>query len=165
MANTHTSLKSLFSDIADAIRTKTGSTALIVADDFPTEIGNIHSGGSATEDLLWTNPDSSVSFSPQTVTLSGDLSEYEYVKVGYRLSTTISPATEYFAISYRYQLPTDINTSNTYVGSIGFRAGSYYYSRAYGAPSNTSIIFGDSIRTSSTLNTSLIPLHIYGVNT
>lgn len=39
----HTSLTSLFSDIADAIRAKTGSSASIVADDFPTAIGNIPS--------------------------------------------------------------------------------------------------------------------------
>ena len=35
MANTHTSLSALFTDIADAIREKTGDTASIVADDFP----------------------------------------------------------------------------------------------------------------------------------
>ena len=35
MANTHTSLSSLFTDIADAIREKTGDTGTIVADDFP----------------------------------------------------------------------------------------------------------------------------------
>ena len=35
MANTHTSLNALFTDIADAIREKTGDTASIVADDFP----------------------------------------------------------------------------------------------------------------------------------
>lgn len=35
MANTHTSLSSLFTDIADVIREKTGDTGTIVADDFP----------------------------------------------------------------------------------------------------------------------------------
>ena len=37
----HTSLASLFSDIADAIRGKTGSSAQIVADNFPTAIAGI----------------------------------------------------------------------------------------------------------------------------
>lgn len=37
-------LTQLFSDIADAIRAKTGSASTIVATDFPTEIGNIPSG-------------------------------------------------------------------------------------------------------------------------
>ena len=40
----HTSLASLFSDIADAIRAKTGDSAQIVADDFPTAIAAIPTG-------------------------------------------------------------------------------------------------------------------------
>ena len=45
MPNTHITLTSLFSDIADAIREKTGSSETIVADDFPTAIANIPTGG------------------------------------------------------------------------------------------------------------------------
>lgn len=41
MANTHSTLVSLFSDIADAIRSKTGSTGTIKADKFPTAISDI----------------------------------------------------------------------------------------------------------------------------
>lgn len=41
MANTHTTLASLFDDTADAIREKKGTTAEIVADNFPTEIRSI----------------------------------------------------------------------------------------------------------------------------
>ena len=37
----HTSLASLFTDIADAIRGKTGGSAALVADDFPTAIAAI----------------------------------------------------------------------------------------------------------------------------
>ena len=40
----HTSLTALFSDIADAIRAKTGGSASIVADDFPTAIAAIPAG-------------------------------------------------------------------------------------------------------------------------
>lgn len=35
MAETYSTLATLFTDIADAIREKTGDTATIVADDFP----------------------------------------------------------------------------------------------------------------------------------
>ena len=38
MANTHTTLTDLFTDIANAIRTKTESTDTIIADNFPSEI-------------------------------------------------------------------------------------------------------------------------------
>lgn len=41
MANTHTTFGALFVDIADAIRSKTGSTNKIVADNFPTAISEI----------------------------------------------------------------------------------------------------------------------------
>lgn len=41
MANTYATLGSLFTGIADAIRTKTGGTDAIVADDFPDAIINI----------------------------------------------------------------------------------------------------------------------------
>lgn len=41
MANTHTTLAALFTDIANAIRSKTGGTAAIVADNFPAAIQNI----------------------------------------------------------------------------------------------------------------------------
>lgn len=42
----HTTLTSLFTDIADAIRAKTGSSSAIVADDFPSAITAIPSGSS-----------------------------------------------------------------------------------------------------------------------
>lgn len=45
MPNTHTTLTSLFSDIADAIREKTGDSADIVADEFPDAIAAIPTGG------------------------------------------------------------------------------------------------------------------------
>lgn len=45
MPNSHETLTSLFSDIADAIRAKTGNSGTIVADNFPTAIANIPSGG------------------------------------------------------------------------------------------------------------------------
>jgi hypothetical protein len=43
MANTHSNLTSLFTDIADAIRSKTGGTETIVADQFPEAIAAISS--------------------------------------------------------------------------------------------------------------------------
>jgi hypothetical protein len=45
MPNTHETLASLFSDIADAIRAKTGGTESITADNFPSAIAEISTGG------------------------------------------------------------------------------------------------------------------------
>lgn len=48
MPNRHTTLTSLFTDIAGAIRSKTGDSAEIKADDFDTAIQNIPTGGEPT---------------------------------------------------------------------------------------------------------------------
>ena len=50
MANTHATLSALFSDIADAIRAKTGSSATIKADEFPTAIAAISTGPDLSND-------------------------------------------------------------------------------------------------------------------
>ena len=50
MANIHTTLTSLFSDIADKIREKTGGTGKIVADNFPDAISSIPIDGIDTSD-------------------------------------------------------------------------------------------------------------------
>ena len=51
MPNRHTTLTSLFTDIAGAIRSKTGDSAEIKADDFDTAIEAIPSGGSSIETI------------------------------------------------------------------------------------------------------------------
>lgn len=43
MANKHSSLTLLFTDIANAIRSKSGSTDAIIADDFPSAISALNS--------------------------------------------------------------------------------------------------------------------------
>ena len=45
MSNTYESLNALFTATADAIRAKDGTTEPIVADNFPTRIQAISSGG------------------------------------------------------------------------------------------------------------------------
>ena len=45
MPNTHETLTSLFSDIANSIRAKTGESGVLVADNFPAEIDAISTGG------------------------------------------------------------------------------------------------------------------------
>lgn len=48
MPNTHSTLTALFSDIADSIRNKAGTSAPIVADAFPAAINAIPTGGGST---------------------------------------------------------------------------------------------------------------------
>ena len=67
MPNRHTTLTSLFTDIAGAIRSKTGDSAEIKADDFDTAIEAIPSGGGGggeftIKQLLRVDPISSISY-------------------------------------------------------------------------------------------------------
>lgn len=70
MPNVHTTLRGLFSDIADAIRAKTGGTEDIVADSFPTAISAIPTGRqpilqelTVTENRIYTPPQGTDGFS------------------------------------------------------------------------------------------------------
>lgn len=66
MANTHTSLSSLFTSIANKIRAKTGSTSEIIADDFPDAIDNILT---PTDGTVATKTSSNLTASGATVTV------------------------------------------------------------------------------------------------
>ena len=65
MPNRHTTLTSLFTDIAGAIRSKTGDSAEIKADDFDTAIEAIQTGGGGgytAEQLLGVDPIDSLTY-------------------------------------------------------------------------------------------------------
>jgi hypothetical protein len=66
MANTHTTLTSLFTAIADKIRTKTGSTETIVADNFPDAIDSILT---PTDGTIVTNSASDITISGKMVSI------------------------------------------------------------------------------------------------
>lgn len=72
MANIHTTLTSLFSDIADAIREKTGENGNIVADNFPTEIQAIRTKtGSFTSNNAVVSDAGNLSTVSQGLTIKG----------------------------------------------------------------------------------------------
>ena len=69
---THTTLTSLFSDIANAIRQKTGDAGKIVADNFPTEIKSIRTQiGSFTSNNAVVSDTGSLSTVSQGLTIKG----------------------------------------------------------------------------------------------
>ena len=71
MPNRHTTLTSLFTDIAGAIRSKTGDSAKIKADDFDTAIEAIPTGGGGgltAEQLLGVDPIDSLTYDGTALT-------------------------------------------------------------------------------------------------
>lgn len=77
MANTHTSLSSLFTSIANKIRAKTGSTSEIIADDFPDAIDNILT---PTDGTIATKTSSDLTTSGATVTVPAGYYETQVTK-------------------------------------------------------------------------------------
>ena len=74
MPNRHSTLTSLFVDIADSIRSKTGDSAKIRADDFDTAIDAIQTGGGETVELSVTQngtyvPDEGTTYSKVSVSV------------------------------------------------------------------------------------------------
>ena len=145
---THTSLASLFSDIADAIRAKTGGSGQIVADDFPDEINNISSGTvAAVSATVGSSTQLSLSFTVQGepkafackgqadgYTLAGRDSAYRFVTVvmydgstKYALSTGRNSSGEqssiltssYFSFSYNNGTFTITSQSDSTGGFFG----------------------------------------------
>lgn len=87
----HTSLTSLFSDIADAIRAKTGGSSSIVADDFPTAIAGINTSRYGETSAANSSDSSSISF-----TVSGEPTVFACVPVtdtGSNKTVSISSST------------------------------------------------------------------------
>ena len=56
MPNTHETLRGLFSDIADAIRAKTGEAGTIIVDQFPDAIAAISTGLEVSLDRIYADP-------------------------------------------------------------------------------------------------------------
>ena len=70
MPNRHTTLTSLFTDIAGAIRSKTGYSAKIKADDFDTAIEAIQTGGGGgytINQLMGVDPIDSLTYDGTTI--------------------------------------------------------------------------------------------------
>lgn len=70
MANNHKTLGELFTNIANAIRSKTGGTGAIIADNFPTEIMNLNSSALTVTELVPDDPTDPSHIHPNTATVT-----------------------------------------------------------------------------------------------
>lgn len=122
MANKYTSLNALFTDIADAIREKTGDTALIVADDFPNVIKRLVVKsllppiGTALNDMTWEEI--------RAISDAGLASSY--FAVGDRKAVTLSGTVGSLSLSgtyYCYIIGIDHNSAKEGTNRIHFQFG------------------------------------------
>ncbi len=98
---THTTLSSLFTAIANAIRAKKGTTAKIVADNFPTEIADLPGYTKVGETTLTVNTTSTSAASAGTLSLGS--SAFTADKILYvRIRDTAGKRAGYFYGSDNY---------------------------------------------------------------
>lgn len=71
MPNTHTTLTSLFEDIANAIREKSGESGTIIADNFPTAISNLSSTGTLSSIFIYQQPNNLIQEAGQNFDTTG----------------------------------------------------------------------------------------------
>ena len=128
----------------------------------PTSNGYLYENqqGGSTETVLWTNNSPTSQFAAQTITLSDDYSNYDYIEVYFRLST--SDDTEYRDIIPKATLDKS-NSSNT------FAIGNAYSNstRARGSyVSGASMYFTAAypLTSTSTNNSYVIPTKIVGIS-
>ena len=117
--------------------------------------------GGSTETVLWTNNSPTSSFAVQTVTISDDYTNYDYLEFYFR--STTSDDTE-----YRDIIPTSVLAKSTSASTctIGNSSSSKIRSRGIYATSNTSIRISDCypLNSTSASNTSVIPTKIVGIS-
>ena len=123
-------------------------------------------GGSATETVLWTNPNPTSSFSEQAVQLSQSIEDFDLIKVTFKLSTT--NADEGAIIVPTETIKKSLNnTTNTYRCSIGVRVSNTNYVRPLFINSGVYDQLGISSAripgNSGTSNTSATPLQVIGI--
>lgn len=96
---------------------------------------------------LWENPNPSVDFEPQSITLSS--ADYDFLLTIYASNT-----------SGTYTMS---NISNKGSGIVLYYVSTHTYLRATTRTSDTEYAFGNSVIGTTTNNSTIIPLAIYGI--
>ena len=126
-------------------------------------------GGKMSETTLWTNPNTSVDFANQGVTLSDNISNYSYIKISYKFSRAVADDTAISVIINE----TDFINSNAAEGTCfaglneyGASSGTNYsWSRGVYPTSDTIVYFTGcfSLRANLNQNARCIPIEIIGL--
>ena len=155
---THTTLASLFTDIADSIRAKTGKTDNIVADDFPEEIAGITTGG---EDLEYVGVSDGIEQyglvdTTNGVYVSADGCETKLLRVegenGEWTATTMPSSASWYSVTYgdgKFVAVATDSTAAYSIDGINWTATTmpdtvYWYSVTYGDDKFVAVASGSS---------------------
>lgn len=122
-------------------------------------------GGRYTETSLWTNSAPTSNFADQNVTLSDSITNYKYIAIRIRFSTTESASATTIVSTSDFVTMTNTTTSGHPLCFVGGRY-SNVYERAVYYVDATTVKFGSSFQQNSTSvsNGTVIPLEILGLN-
>lgn len=119
-------------------------------------------GAKYTETSLWTNPSPSATFANTTVTLSDNLSNYDFVKIKWKSTTSVNQIGEIILPVDNFASQASApNYYNTF--SLGATTSNYFRPVIYA--SDTTMTFGNSImiRTNTTNNNYNIVTEVIGL--
>ena len=123
-------------------------------------------GGSMTETSLWTNSAPTSSFASQQITLSDNMTNYTYIKIKIRRSTSVSTV---HSVIFLVDDFTDFtNSASKMIGAIanyGTSSTTNRYARTigYAAANIVSVSGSTRIGGTGTDDVSLIPVEIIGI--
>lgn len=123
------------------------------------------SGEQYTETVLWTNPSPTADFANQTVTLSENINNYDYIKFTWKRAKADS-------LEGNLLVPSDVlNRCRDGQNDLAFHIGAsnttpQTFGRIIQKVSDTSVVFGSCFRTTTNTraNDMCIPLGIIGCN-
>lgn len=120
-------------------------------------------GGALSEVSLWTNGSQTSTFASQDVSLSDNINNYKYIKVKFRVSTSVSTSAS--VIVSVTDLLTMTNSANTVKFGISALISSATHSRSGYYVSDTKINIGNCYKYNSTtmVNTACIPIEVIGM--
>ena len=119
-------LSDIFTAIANAIRSKNGSSDTYTPLQMASAITNIPGGFTETD--LWINPNPSSSFSEQTITLSESMSNYNRVRIYFKVKSDVSVDSIYFDFDTTH---IEYYIASTNINRLLFTIGCRYSSSGY----------------------------------
>lgn len=120
-------------------------------------------GGGETETTLWTNPNPTSNMISETVTLSDDLTNYKYLRIEWRRTTSDDTKASMRVLSSEFKSFDSSATSPKFLMGSGTTT---YSARAVVYASDTSVSFSQCRQVNGTgsVSSGCIPTKITGIN-